>query len=152
MGDFMAKRKKHVYSTMFRATPKQTEAGTYKIQVSIGQNPETGKSIMKQFTADTPFGVIKKAEDYLAGKSEEESTFTVGDCIDKYIAMKENILSPSSIEGYRNKRRNCLQAIMSIPVSDLTSTQIQSAINQDSIKLSPKTIRCAYGVLRCFPL
>lgn len=132
---------------MFRATPKQTKSGKYCLQVSVGKNAETGKSIMKTFTSDTPFGVIKKAEDYLSGKREEESTFTVGDCIDKYIDMKENILSPSSIEGYRNKRRNCLQSIMNIPVSDLTSTQIQSAINQDSIKLSPKTIRCAYGVL-----
>lgn len=142
----MARKKKQVFSTMFRATPKQTENGTYRIQVSVGQNPETGKSIMKSFTADTPMGAVKKAEDYLSGKQQKEENMTVGEAVEKYIEIKEHVLSPTTIDSYRRKRKNNLQSVVDIPLKKLTNQQMQIAVNLDSARLSPKTVRVAYGL------
>lgn len=143
----MAKKKKQVYSTMFRATPHLTKEGTYRIQVTVGKDDATGKSIIKSFTGATPFEAVKMAEDYISGKREETENMTVGQAIDKYIEMKENVLSPTTVNGYYEKRRNCLQSIMNIPLCALENSQIQIAINKDSAHLSPKTVRNAYCLL-----
>lgn len=142
----MAKRKKkQVYSTMFRATPHLTENGTYRIQVVVGKT-EAGKNIVKSFTAPTPFEAVKKAEDYIKGKNQEQENLTVGQCIDRYIEAKTNILSPTSIDSYSRVRKNCLQYVIDVPVKQLTSQQMQIAVNLDSARLSPKTVRSAYGL------
>lgn len=141
----MAKRKKQVFSTMFRATPHLTKENTYRIQVVVGKTPE-GKNIVKSFTADTPFGAVKLAEDYINGKRQEEENMTVGEAVEKYIEIKENVLSPTTIDSYRRKRKNNLQSIIDIPLKKLTSQQMQIAVNLDSARLSPKTVRDVYGL------
>lgn len=142
----MAKRKKkQVYSTMFRATPHLTENGTYRIQVTVGQT-ETGKKIIKSFTAPSPFEAVKKAEDYIQGKTKKFENMTVGQCVDEYINSKANILSPTTINNYKKIRKNSFNCVADIPVKSLTNHQMQIAVNMDSARLSPKTVRNSYGL------
>lgn len=143
----MARRKKkQVYSTMFRATPHLTENGTYRIQVVVGKT-EAGKNIVKSFTAPTPFEAVKMAEDYIQGKKDEKEKMTVGQAIDKYIGMKENVLSPTTIRSYKSVRAHQMQEIMSIPISEITNEMIQICINREAIRLSPKSLRNVKGLL-----
>lgn len=143
----MAKRKKkQVYSTMFRATPHLTEAGTYRIQVIVGKT-EAGKNIVKSFTAPTPFEAVKKAEDYIKGIRQEKEKMTVGQAIEKYINMKENVLSPTTIRAYRSVHAHQMQEIMDIPIHELTNEQIQICINLEAARLSPKSLRNVKGLL-----
>ena len=138
----MARRKKRpVYSTMFRAIPHQRENGSWRIQIQV---TEGGKKVMKSFSDDTPIGAVKKAEDYLTAKKQSEENLTVGECVDRYIEAKTNVLSPTTIEGYHRIRRNYLKSIADIPVKEIDSQKMQIAVNLDSSHLSPKTVKGAY--------
>lgn len=88
------------------------------------------------------------AREYQLGKRQKkEKGKTVGECIDEYIDLKENILSPTSIASYRKIRRNGLLELCNIPLSELTPTIIQAHMNKLSISNSAKTVRCAHGLL-----
>ena len=72
---------------------------------------------------------------------------TVGEAIDRYIADRDGILSPSTVRGYQIIRNNLLQGIMHKRISKITNSDIQRAINADAKEKSPKTIRNAYTLL-----
>lgn len=79
---------------------------------------------------------------------EKRIPLTVGKAIDNYISEKKGTLSPSTIKGYQAIRKNYLQSLMNINISDLTQTDIQIAVGNDAIDgKSPKTIRNAHGLL-----
>lgn len=72
---------------------------------------------------------------------------TVGEAIDKYINDNAELLSPTTIKGYRMIKRNYLQSIMNIPLDDLTQEDINNAVKEDAKKHSPKTVANAHGLL-----
>lgn len=130
------------------AKAKQLPSGSWRVRV---YDNELKKQI--SFTSKLT-GKAGKAEaelmarEYQLGrKQKREQGRTVGECIDEYIALKKNILSPTTIEGYRKEKRNSLADLCSIPVSELTETQIQAHINRLALTKSPKTIRNAHGLL-----
>lgn len=67
--------------------------------------------------------------------------------IDLYITGRENVLSPSTINGYREIKRNRFSDLMKMKVSDIDETDIQRAINQDAKSVSAKTIKNAMGLV-----
>ena len=130
------------------AKAKQLPSGSWRIRVYDG---ELKKQI--SFTSNL-VGKAGKAEaelmarEYMLGKRKKvKQGKTVGECIDEYINLKENILSPTSIAGYRKERRNSLAELCDIPLSELTATDIQAHINKLSLTKSAKTVRCAHGLL-----
>lgn len=132
----------------FMATAKQLPSGAWRVRVY-------DKELKKQvsFTSQLE-GKAGKAEaelmarEYVLGKRQkQEKGRTVGECIDEYIALKENILSPPTISGYRKERRNSLAELCEIPLSELTANKIQAYINKLSLYKSAKTIRNAHGLL-----
>lgn len=72
---------------------------------------------------------------------------TLTKAIDRYIADRDGILSPSTIRGYRTIQQNRLQGIMHTPISRINTQAIQRAINLDAKNLSPKTIKNTVGLL-----
>lgn len=125
---------------------EKLKSGNWRAKAYMGTD-ENGKKIFQSFTAST-----KKEAEYLAAeavlkKKEKVKNMTVGEAIDKYIAIKENILSPTTIAGYKKIRRNNLQMLMDIPIQKLTQEIVQKAVNDDSKKLSAKTITSAHGLV-----
>lgn len=105
------------------------------------------------FTSDLP-GKAGKAEaelmarEYQLGrKKKKEQGKTVGECIDEYIALKENILSPTTISGYRKYRKTSLSGLCDILIKNLTQQEVQAYINRLALTMSPKSIRNAHGLL-----
>lgn len=88
----------------------------------------------------------KMAEDFLERKADITAT-PLGIAIDEYIDLKSNVLSPSTVRGYRKVRRNNFQELMPVPVRELDSETIQRAINRMSADHSPKSVANAYGLL-----
>ena len=74
-------------------------------------------------------------------------TITVGQAIDRYIANKEHVLSPSTIAGYEKIRRNAFPELMGVPLRSLTQQQVQRAVSSMARSKSPKTVQSAYGLL-----
>lgn len=130
------------------AKAKQLPSGSWRVQV---YDKETGKYL--SFTSKLP-GKAGKAEaelmarEYQLGrKQKKEAGKTVGECIDEYIALKENILSPTTLAGYRKDRRNSLAPLCDRYINELTATDIQAFVNRLALNKSPKTVRNAHGLL-----
>ena len=130
------------------AKAKQLPSGSWRVRIYDG---ELKKQI--SFTSNLP-GKAGKAEaelmaqEYLLGRRQkQEQGLTVGECIDEYIALKENVLSPTTIDGYRKDKRTSLVELCDVPLKELTPTMIQAHVNKLALTKSPKSIRNAHGLL-----
>ena len=130
------------------AKAKQQPSGSWRIRV---YDNELKKQV--SFTSSLS-GKAGKAEaelmarEYQLGKRQrQERGRTVGECIDEYIELKENILSPSTISGYRKEQRNSLSELCDVALKELTPMMIQAHVNKLALTKSPKTIRNAHGLL-----
>lgn len=121
------------------ASAKQLPSGTWRILVYLGKD-ERGKDKRKSITAPTKWECEKLADEFLQGRREQPKNLTVGECIDKYIEVRENILSPSTLRGYKQIRVQRLQMLMGIPALKLTSQEVQQAVSADALRLSRKSI------------
>lgn len=71
-----------------------------------------------------------------------------GECIDDYIELKSNILSPTTLDKYRNIRRVQLSdAFLSIVMDDMDGVAIQTEINRLAAVYAPKTVINAHGLI-----
>ena len=128
----------------------QLPSGSWRAQVYLGKD-ENGKKIKKSITRATKEDCMIEAG--LLAKHHHETavnpgTLTLGEAIDKYIEMKSNILSPATIRGYSNVRRNHLQPEMNMQIRKITNHVAQRAINREAQKHSAKTVANVFGVLR----
>lgn len=112
------------------------------------------KRIYKSFTCDDPTREGKKiaelaATQYAAEKHKKKSSckMTFGEALDEYIDKRSSVLSPRTIMDYKRTRKNDIQILMDIPIRDITQEDIQDAINIDSKKHSPKTVRNTHGLI-----
>lgn len=143
------------------ATAKKLPSGSWRVQVfshfEEQLQPDGSvkkKRIYKSFTCDDPSakGRRKCEAEAAAWAAKKESisnnnNLSFGEALDNYIASRENILSPRTIMDYKATRRNYLKTLMDIKVDSITQDQIQKAINIESLKLSPKTVRNIHGLI-----
>lgn len=89
------------------------------------------------------------AAEYAANKSKisSYSNMTIAEAIEKYIASKKNVLSPSTIRGYRRMEKVNLQPISNLNIDALTQEQAQLFVNECAASLSPKTVANIHGLL-----
>lgn len=66
---------------------------------------------------------------------------------DGYIDAKYNILSPSTIKGYRGQIKAISETLLNTPINMLTTPMIQQEINMFSVDHSPKTTSNQYGFI-----
>ena len=120
-------------------------SGNYRARVHIGD----GK--YKPFTGKNKKDVQLRAAQYEANLKTEESTghslITLAEAIDCYIAQKANVLSPSTIRGYRAVQRNATPELMKMKLRDINAEAVQRAINNFASDHSPKYVRNAYGLI-----
>lgn len=131
------------------ATARKLPSGSWRVRV---YDSET--KTYKSFTSKNPGKAGKKeaemmAQMYLNGKEKKPLTEkTLGECIDDYIALKENILSPTTVDKYKNIKRNQLdQAFLSLELSKINGLVVQSEVNRLSGIYSPKTVHNAHGLI-----
>lgn len=131
------------------AKAKKLPSGNWRVNQYIGKD-ENGKRMFKSFTAPT-----KKEAEYMASeytmhqniKNNTNGSMTVYEAIEKYIDIKSNILSPSTVRTHKGILNNHLKHIGNTKLSDLTREMIQQEINAESANYKPKTIRNVYGLL-----
>ena len=128
------------------AKAKKLPSGNWRVRVYDGKDAD-GKEHFKSFTASTKKQAEFLAAEYAAKKRQRIEKMTVGEAIDRYIAAKDNVLSPATIYGYQKMRRNYLQSLMDIPIDRITREQVQIAVNSDAAKHSAKTVINAHGLL-----
>ena len=138
------------------AKGKKLPSGSWRVQV-YSHTDQSGKRHYQSFTAST-----KKEAEYMAAEFQlnkdrlkDSANMTLGEAIDKYIALREPVLSPSTIAGYRNIRAHSFQSLMDVPIRRITSNMLQEAVNfelarkpeKKSGTLSAKTVKNQYGLV-----
>lgn len=122
-------------------------SGTWRCQVMVD-----GKRV--SVVAETPSEAQAKAvalkngliEESAILKEERKGALTLKCAIDRYIESRENVLSPSTISGYREIQRNRFRELMEKKVLDIEVSDLQTAVNTEAKTVSTKTIRNALGL------
>lgn len=127
---------------------KRLESGSYRVQVVAGVDVH-GKRVVKSFTAKTEWEALRMAEEYKQSRRETASNnITVKKACELYIESRENIIEKTTLSDYNYIISHNLQLIMNIRLNVIQPLDIQRAINADSARLSPKSVKNAYGLLK----
>lgn len=145
------------------AKAKKLPSGNWRVQVFAGYkkddnglfiiNEKTGKRIpsYKSFTAaskvEAEFQAAEFKLQHKTAVSAGLSEYTVKQAMTRYIKSRSNVLSPTTLQGYKKIRDCNLQSISNIKIKNLTQDDIQEAVNIDAKTLSAKTILNAHGFL-----
>ncbi len=132
------------------AKAKQLPSGTWRVQAKATIN---GESVTRSFSALTAREAETAAEKWqkrckMIGA--DSTRMTVREAILNYIEVNRYRLSPSTEAGYSSIERNNMVDIIDKPLYTLTCPIIQQSISTafEIDKLSPKTIKNIYGLLR----
>lgn len=132
------------------AKAKKLKSGSWRVQVFSHYETVDGvkKPRYRSFTAPT------KAEAEMMGstfandkKRYSRADLTVLEAVQKYIEVKEEVLSPSTIRTYKQICKSHLSTIGPVMIDAITSADLQNWVSRLSLKLSPKTVKNIYGLI-----
>lgn len=133
---------------------RKLPSGSWFIQMRLGGESISVTDIDKKKCEREAMHL--KAE-YLAGKrtvkqaEPETPVLTLAAAIEEYCKSKSNVLSPATIRGYQNIRKNQLKSIMQSNVFELANyseEDWQKIVNEESGKHSPKTVKNSVSFAR----
>lgn len=123
-------------------TPRRLASGSWFVRVCIaGETYSITRPTEKECIAEA---AALKANLKEARRSSRK---TVSGAIDAYIEARENVLSPSTIRGYRAIQRLRFPAAMPRRIEDITADQWQRYVNQEARRCSAKTLKNSWGFL-----
>jgi integrase len=130
------------------AKAKKLPSGSWRVRAFIGTDA-AGKKQYKSFTAPT-----KKESEYLAAEymAKHKNALkvddrTLADAYKRYIEIKRNTLSPSTVREYSRAATHDFPEMMPLRLSRITQEAVQSAVNVMAADHSPKSVRNAHGLL-----
>ena len=125
-------------------TAKQQPSGNWFIQLRI-----KGQSI--SITEPTEELCVSKAMAVKAGLLASPQTklknTTVGDALTAYINARENVLSPSTIRGYKQIKELRFKHLQTVKISELSRALVQREISKECALVSPKSVKSAISVM-----
>ena len=121
---------------------KQLPSGNWFVRIRID-----GKDI--GITRKTEKAAIAEAIAVKGGiiEASDPCSLTVTQAIDQYIDERSNILSPSTIRGYRAIQRNRFQSMMRRPIAKTTQHQWAVAVNNEKPLCSTKTLKNSWAFI-----
>lgn len=133
------------------AKAKKLKSGSWRCLV-YDYTDADGKRHYESFTAGTKKEAEFLAAEFLNNKDKtdrpkKEKDYTVIKALEEYCEIKNNVLSPATIRGYKGMINIYFDEIKSLKLSELTNAKIQKWINNLSKDKSPKTISNVYGLL-----
>lgn len=85
--------------------------------------------------------------DLLESTTDKHASMTFSRAAEEYIESKRNVLSPSTIRGYRGIMRQFPEAFLEKNLYDITALDVQAEINRMAQDHSPKTVRNHHGFI-----
>ncbi len=129
------------------ATPRKLPSGNWRVRV-YDYTDESNVRHYRSFTAATRKDCAYMAAEFSQNKNRiDAGDLTVAEAIDEYIRVKSEVLSHSTIRGYKTQRKNYYKSIENIRIRTLTTPTVQEWVNKLAEKLSPKTISNINGLL-----
>lgn len=133
----MAKKKKK----------NELPSGSYRVQVFDYKDVD-GKKHYRSFTAPTKAEAQFLAAQWKNNRTEEKRLgITLYEAITRYIDLKRNVLSPSTIKNYESIQKTRMTEIGTIRLTELKSADVQIWISKMAAEVSPKTVKNVYGLL-----
>ncbi len=129
--------------------PTKLPSGSYRCRVYLGKDAN-GKPQYKSITKPNYYDCLEEATKLAKHHHESErdnSLLTLGEAIDRYIQLKDGVLSPSTIRSYTSMRQNHFKQLMPMQLKNITRNVLQKAINEESKQYSPKTVLNSYRLL-----
>lgn len=126
---------------------KKLRSGSWNCRVRInGQDISITRPTQKQAVAEAmaiKAGIKSEAQrEPILRRSK-----TINQAIDDYICVRVNVLSPSTIRGYRAIQRNRFKDIMDYRIYDISAEKWQRIVNNEAQLCSPKTLKNAWRFL-----
>lgn len=121
---------------------EKTKNGTFRVRPYIN-----GKRVCLTFDKRPS---QKEISDAIAKISENDNVpkDTFEYCANSYISSKSNILSPSTIKGYKSLLNKSMpDDFKAKKIKDITQADIQLVINEYAIEHAPKTVRNMNGFI-----
>lgn len=134
------------------AKAKKLSSGNWRVLQYAGLD-SNGKRIYNSFTAPTKEEAEQNALDFkyygLTHKSDErmEACLTFDEAVDQYINSKCNILSPSTVRGYRIAQKNAFDMIKNVPLPQIDELLLQRWANNNALHYKSKSIRNQFGLI-----
>lgn len=125
-------------------TPKARKlpSGAWFCRVRVdGKDVSITRPTEKEAVAEA---MAVKAGIKTAAKSKKKKLTTA---IDEYIAARENVLSPSTIRGYKAIQKTRFQSVMQKDIYTITAAQWQQSVNSEAKLCSAKTLTNAWRFL-----
>lgn len=132
------------------ATAKKLPSGQWRALVYSHKETVNGKQkrIYESFTASTKKEAEYMAAEFLLNKKRLHiGNITFIEAAENYIADKSNLLSPSTIRGYKYIIKKETNEINNIPIKKINEKILQRFINNNSVKYSSKSISNQIGLI-----
>ena len=122
------------------AKAKKLPSGNWRVQAY-------SNGIHKSFTAPTKKEAELKAINWQSGQTRiyKTNNVTLKEAAEKYIECRQSVVSPVTIETYNGYLKRYLLDLQSKPIQNITENTLQTAFNELSSNLSPKTVKCVYA-------
>lgn len=119
-------------------TARQLPSGNWFVQLRLdGQSISVTKPTQREAVA----AAMAIKEGVVKTRNTPDSAISLKAAMERYIADRESVLSPSTIRGYHVIMRNRFQSLQSTRLCDISSAKFQKAVNQEARSVSPKTLK-----------
>ena len=119
------------------------------VRVQRRWTDQAGRTHLKSFSAPTKSEAEAMAAEWADKRGKLTDRLTVSEAVRRYIDIKEPVLSPATVRGYRASHRTHISGTR-LGESDLlevTNADIQLWVSDMTEHAGPKTVRNAYGLL-----
>lgn len=123
-------------------TPRKLPSGSWFVRVTVDGEVYSITRSTKKECVNEAMAVKSRAKEI-----KKRNATTLTQAIDNYIESRENVLSPSTIRGYKGIQRMRFQTAMNKVVEDVTNEQWQRIVNAEAKKCSAKTLKNAWGFI-----
>ena len=130
------------------ANAKKLPSGNWRARV-YSYTSADGTKHYESFTASTRTQAEMLASQFAnSNERKRVANLTVKEAVANYLEANRNVLSPSTLDGYRKDAKS-FEEINSFKIRKITSKDLQNFIASLIDKgLSPKTVKNRYGLLR----
>lgn len=135
------------------AKAKKLPSGNWRVLLYVGTD-ENGKRQYESITAATEAEAnmlaSRRRYDIERGINHERrpEELTVEEAIAKYIAEREELLSPKTIREYDSMMRNHFDGIKHTKLKKLTERAVKLELSREASALSAKSVQNIYGLLK----
>jgi hypothetical protein len=123
--------------------------GRWSASLSVGLDGG-GKRIRKRVTASTKTGLLEKLKELQKASEtglDVSGSYTVGQCLDDFLAAGLDGLAPSTVELYGHLSKLLKALLGAYKLRDLTSVQVQAALRSIAEEHTSRTVSLCRNVL-----